>query len=559
MSPRGVDRKVSVLTVGGLGARDLAGCEHRTALDSSSSEVAATLPHTASAVRRMEAAALHRAQVRQTLRGFHRDSWIDISETGLQSHADRVEMTMRAISSGTRWIWSPALPDDPSGAHGSPEALVATPEGHVPVIVVNHRVSHAAPDRSRVAAVTSETVTSPLWAWMPGRDPARSARPHRRDQLRLAHLRRILISAGVRTPWTGASIGLDADSVIITDLAPIWQGYLATFNRRRDIAAGREPTRPSRVGECRGCRWWPVSCEPRLLVDHDVSLVVNGQQATALRSHGVTSVDQLARASSAPDEWAGAPFDDAVVVARAWLADVPIVRRVPRPTIHRADVEVDVDMESHGEDGAYLWGTLLTDNTDPSVPVRYRPFASWSPLPTDDEARSFAEFWAWLSARRAEAAEAGKTFAAYCYSQSAENRWLRSSARRFAGFDGVPTLAEIDEFIDSDQWQDVFEAVADGFICPHGRGLKTIAPLAGFTWRDPEAGGEASMEWYRRAVGIGGRADIGQRTRLLQYNEDDVRATKVLREWIDQRAADEVPTIDELPLAGSAAQDDRRR
>ena len=33
-------------------------------------------------------------------------------------------------------------------------------------------------------------------------------------------------------------------------------------------------------------------------------------------------------------------------------------------------------------------------------------------------------------------------------------------------------------------------------------GLKKIAPVAGFNWRDAGAGGEASMAWYREAVGL---------------------------------------------------------
>ena len=64
-------------------------------------------------------------------------------------------------------------------------------------------------------------------------------------------------------------------------------------------------------------------------------------------------------------------------------------------------------------------------------------------LPTDDEARSFARFWAWLSDVRARAAERGLTFRAYCYNALAENRWLYASVERFAGEPGVPTREEM--------------------------------------------------------------------------------------------------------------------
>ncbi len=54
------------------------------------------------------------------------------------------------------------------------------------------------------------------------------------------------------------------------------------------------------------------------------------------------------------------------------------------------------------------------------------------------------------------------------------------------------------------------------------------------------------MSWYREAVGYEGAPDPTQRQRLLEYNEDDVIATKILREWMTDRAVKEIPHIDDL-------------
>jgi predicted RecB family nuclease len=216
----------------------------------------------------------------------------------------------------------------------------------------------------------------------------------------------------------------------------------------------------------------------------------------------------------------------------------------------RADVEVDVDMESFGESGAYLWGALLTLPGGPrpgDEPEGYRSFATWEPVPTPDEARSFGAFWSWFTGVRDRAAATGRTFAAYCYNEQAENRWLLASARRFAGQPGIPEVAEIEEFIADDRWVDLFAVVGEWFLCAHGKGLKRIAPAAGFAWRDPEAGGENSMRWYRDAVGmVGAEPDEAQRRRLLEYNADDVAATRALREWMTTRVVDEVPLAVDL-------------
>jgi predicted RecB family nuclease len=266
-----------------------------------------------------------------------------------------------------------------------------------------------------------------------------------------------------------------------------------------------------------------------------------------LRGAGVSTVDALAAmdpSAEAPAPLAGMPFADAVLLSRAWLADLTLVRRQPTVRVPRADVELDVDMESFGDAGAYLWGSWLS-GADIGLAAGYRSFVTWRPMPTPDEARSFAGFWSFLSAVRARAAARGLTFRAFCYNEKAENRWLISSAQRFAGMPGVPEEAEIEAFITSSAWVDIFGCVRDQFLCAHGKGLKIIAPAAGFTWRDPEANGENSMRWYRHAVGMAGAApDLAQRDRLLHYNEDDVRATFTLRQWMSS------PQVMDIPYAG---------
>ncbi|ANY21621.1 TM0106 family RecB-like putative nuclease [Gordonia terrae] len=538
-----------------LSPRDLAGCEHRVALDFAHARRPADEPDPPGVQRRKEAAADHRAAIRELLRGVHSDQpGVFVVVDPDASASDRVAATLRACDDGAGWIWNATLPiDEAHGRRAHSELLVRVGDGYIPVIVVNHRVSQpakSAPDPDRRP---TGLVTSPFWTWAPSPDPYRTGRPNRRDNLRLAQLTAMLVEIGRASSTDtadlrGGIIGVDADCIVVLDTGAMLDDYSAVLERRLAVAAGTVPTEPRRISECRSCPWW-VRCGPELEEKRDVSLVASGNQGTVLIDAGITTIDQLAaQRGSPPEGWpGGVRFGDAVVNAIAWLTGTELVRRVDSPRVHRADIEIDVDMESYGEHGAYLWGTLRTDTTDPSVPVEYRPFVTWDPLPTRDEARSFAEFWGWLMAERAAARNAGKTFAAYCYSQQAENRWLLGSADRFPEAPGMPTRAEVQAFIGSSEWVDIYEAVGENFICPRGKGLKRVAPVAGFSWRDEDASGEASMEWYRAAVALGGgRPDAGQRRRLLEYNEDDVRATKVLREWMSDGAATQVPHEREL-------------
>lgn len=505
--------------------------------------------------RRIADAAAHRRAVAERLAAYHGTRWAEVPPD--LPAEQRCAATMALLLRGTPLVWGGLLPPDPrSGRRGGVDLLVRSRSGYLPVLVVRHKVTDPGE-----GARTSPLDKPLLGAARP--DPARKVRAHARDQLRLAHAVRLLQAAGLaaRGRPTGGVIGLEADAVVWHDLqAPTWPGgrsAMAEYDTRfadrlavaRAAATGAQPLAlPSRVTECRFCPWWPT-CGPQLRAARDVSLVLRGEDALALRAAGVGTVDALAALdpqADPPVAAIGTSLRDAVLLARAWQRDLTLVRRNPRVSVPRADVEVDVDMESYDEAGAYLWGCLLS-GADIGIPHGYRAFVTWEPVPTPDEARSFAAFWTWLTSVARRAAERGLSFRAYCYNEQAENRWMLSSAERFAGLPGIPPVAAVEEFITSEAWVDLYAVVGAEFLCAHGKGLKTVAPAAGFCWHDPQASGENSMRWYAEAVGLGGgEPDPAQRERLLTYNADDVRATRALREWMSSERVNDVPYAGDL-------------
>ena len=83
---------------------------------------------------------------------------------------------------------------------------------------------------------------------------------------------------------------------------------------------------------------------------------------------------------------------------------------------------------------------------------------------------------------------------------------------------------------------DLYEVVRSHFFGAAGLGLKPIAQHAGFRWRDDDPGGLNSQAWFAEAVhdpdpAVRSRA----RQRVLDYNEDDVRATHALTAWLRSR------------------------
>ena len=546
-----------------LDAAAMTRCRRRVHLDHdpAAGERPRAQPDPALEQRRADAAA-HRVRIGELLAAAHGSAVRSVPADGPARL--RAAATAAAVAAGASIVRDAVLPMDAEGRRGGAELLVRLPGGgYVPVLVVRHRVTDPGE-----GALTSPVLEP--WPRRAAPDPERKVRSQPRDLLRLAHLHGMLQAVGWAPPdgphaQHGGVIGLDADVVVWHDLnAGHWPGgrstlaeYRVRFADRVAVATaaatgGPALALPSRVTECRRCPWWPT-CEAELADGGDVSLVVRGETAVALRAAGVATVDDLAELDphgEPPVPLGGPSLADLVALARAWRRGLAVVRRVERVPVPRADVEVDVDMESFGEAGAYLWGALLSrpgGERPGDEPEGYRAFGTWQPVPTDDEARSFAEFWTWLQEVRRGAERSGRTFAAYCYNEQAENRWLLASATRFAGRPGIPPVAEVEEFIAAPSWVDLFAVVGEWFLCAQGKGLKRIAPVAGFSWRDPDAGGENSMRWYRAAVGMDGvPPDARQRQRLLEYNADDVAATRALREWMSSPAVEAVPLAADL-------------
>ena len=194
----------------------------------------------------------------------------------------------------------------------------------------------------------------------------------------------------------------------------------------------------------------------------------------------------------------------------------------------------------NSESGVYLWGVRISRTGEPgAASPSYLPFVSWDTPDPDAEAEIFARFWTWMTELREATLARSRSFAAYCYSSAENNQMLRIAGQSSS----APTVSEVADFIAGPHWVDLHAVIKSQIITGGGLGLKRIAPLAGFTWRDEDPGGDQSMVWYDRAVNHPEPAVREEnRARLLAYNEDDVEATAAIREWLDSAS---IPSVSE--------------
>jgi predicted RecB family nuclease len=285
--------------------------------------------------------------------------------------------------------------------------------------------------------------------------------------------------------------------------------------------------------ECHSCPWHDYCHE--LAGDAASAHIQVGRldvrEWRALGRLGVTALEELAgldvddagfQATYLPEvthRGSGALPRLAAAVRRAKMArdGVVIERETTGPVpVPRADIEIDFDIED-AEGYVYLWGALVRDGD--SEPT-FQPTLSWDALDPASERALALAFVDWLRGVRDRATAEGRTVLAYHYTS-----YEIEALNRILGADAVADV--LDLFVD------LYAIVAEHYFGVAGLGLKKVAPAFGFRWRDEEPNGLLSQLWYLDATQTDDpEKAAAARTRLLAYNEDDVRATLAVRDGI---------------------------
>ncbi|MDO5286884.1 MAG: TM0106 family RecB-like putative nuclease [Actinomycetia bacterium] len=516
---------------------------------------------------------------------LHGDRAVDCRPWRDRPWPEQVEVARQALAGGAPVVVSGALPWDWNGHRsGRADLWLRGPDhpdgapGYYPAMVKLHRVlEKITPGPSHVPVPVS--ALSRPWLEEAQQIPGTALRTATRepDLLQLAHYWRLLEAAGC------AAGGAPYGAIIATDSVPhlpgrhpvVWvrldQKVIRTFSRtaaagwtrrsaleRYDHEHGfrvrvatiaqqqrGEPDDPAlavtpiRIRECDHCLWWQV-CRPQL-GDDDLSLRIpksplDVREIAVLRRLHVATLDDLATVDLdellpqyLPEVGHRPGGEERIRVAahraRMMVAGVELERVSEGPIdLPVADLEVDLDIETSAEDRVYLWGFLVTDSRT-GGPPQYVSFSDFSPL-TEKRERDLAHrALTWLQEKVASAIGQVRVYHYSSYEVMRIQRLAQVSPR--PAFVWAAQLA-------TTSFVDLFEVVRQHFFGVHGLGLKQVAQAGpGFTWRDDDPGGLNSQTWFAEAVHADRpEARAESRRRVLEYNEDDVRATHALRQWL---------------------------
>ena len=295
-----------------------------------------------------------------------------------------------------------------------------------------------------------------------------------------------------------------------------------TLYRMREIVAGKRV-----FPVYGGGRWpWEGYVDALAIAASDVSLLpgIGASRRQAIVDAGYGTVEDIA---AAPEELlteikgVGAASARSFVFAAQAIVQGRPVRRATTLAMPTAatlvffDLEgTDPRIEAEGlEVVNYLIGALVRR---PSGADEYTPFFAPS---YEDEQSNLVAFFRW----------AASLDDALFYHWG---RYEKTHLTRMAAHYGLPPALSAPVM---DRLVDLSPIATDSFAFPaYGEGLKDVAASLGFAWRQNDVSALTSVALYRDYVGSGG-SDAAARRKVLDYNEDDCRATAHIYDWLLSR------------------------
>lgn len=189
-----------------------------------------------------------------------------------------------------------------------------------------------------------------------------------------------------------------------------------------------------------------------------------------------------------------------------------VMESVPFPP---ADVELYFDVESSPvRDLEFLFGVLVVDHGQQA----YHPFVAKKPA---EEQKAFTEFLSFIKQ--------------YPDAPIYHFGWYEIEVLKRLG-EKYGQLATVERVIER-QMHDLLIMIRDAIIFPlHFYSLKDIAKAMGFAWREAEASGVNAVVWYEEYLANPRRTKKLQA--IIDYNEDDCRATYLVKKWVAEKAGE---------------------
>lgn len=359
--------------------------------------------------------------------------------------------------------------------------------------------------------------------------------------VQLALYSEVLIDVGFAKQHKGMIIDINSDEVIYELDLPMgarssltwWDFYLDTKIKASKLINNEVQNTPAYFGMCKLCPWYG-SCK---------KWVTNKQDPTMLFYVGRRARDTLYEDLDIENYKDLRDLDIGGLIEKKkkdkhFLSGLgessleKIVRRskimgeTKTPVIHipqsfpKTNFELYFDIEDDPTQAfVYLHGVYERSQNG-------ERFVSFVALDKTDEAEKNAwqNFWEYIRSLPKD------DFTIYYYSHHEKTTYHRMMRK----YPDVVTEEEVDWFFSKEKAVDLYsEVILNNTDWPlMSYSLKEIAQYLGFDWRDKSPSGAMSIQWFNTYLETKDQKDMD---RILLYNEDDCKATMVIKDFLDKQ------------------------
>lgn len=312
----------------------------------------------------------------------------------------------------------------------------------------------------------------------------------------------------------------------------LWEEYEWALAEARAILAQEQTPLAAYSAACKLCHWHTF-CLAQLEKDDDLTLIpFLGRAARDVMHQTIRTIADLAECNPASyiDKKDKTPFPRVggkslqIFQKRAALLKDPNAKPYLRDVVKLsvAPVEISFDIEFDPmRDICYLHGVIERRNGDDLVEF-FHPFFAADITP-EAEKRAFANAMSYFNDR---------PDAVIYYYSPYERTAYRKLQKKYSD---VCSEDDIERLFAEGRAVDLYTSIVRRATewPTRDHSIKTLAKYLGFSWRDSDPSGAASIEWFDQWAR--GR-DEAVKNRIIAYNEDDCRATFVLLDGIRQLA-----------------------
>lgn len=319
---------------------------------------------------------------------------------------------------------------------------------------------------------------------------------------------------GIRPP---EAIIINADGETRSFLVePFLDRFSFTLQEIEKVLEGERPP-PFLKGGCKRSPWFAI-CEEETKGCEDISLIhgISQRDQREMYDVGIKTVKNLAEAdlSWLRDNLSSWSFDKLVRMqnqAQVLVSGQPLI--IQHYNFPETENEIYFDVESDPTRGTdFLFGLLIKKKGRKTADFEY-----FLAKDKKDEEKMWRDFLKFL--------EKQENFVLYHYSYY-EKYVLSRMEKRYGSQSEL-----MRKFRDNSL--DLYNIAINSVILPlYFYSLKDIAGFIGYKWQHEGAGGGEAVMWYDQWLETQKKEFL---EKLIKYNEDDVRATLMIKEWLEKQ------------------------